>query len=203
MGRDKGLFVAVEGVDAVGKRTQTSLMKAWLQKHGLSTSALSFPVYGTAIGKEIRRFLTGRVDYPPQVRAMFYAANRWETKAELERMLSGTDVTIVDRYSASNFAYGVSSGLQLDWLMALESGLPVPDLTLVLDASPADLAPRRGNKDAYERNTELQAGARRAYSDLAAKFGWTMVDANRGIDETAAEVRAAVTRLFLTKGRTV
>ena len=203
MGRAQGLFIAIEGVDAVGKRTQTSLLKSWLQKQGMSVSTLSFPVYETTIGKEIRKFLVGKVSYPPQARAMLYAANRWEAKAELEGILSRTDVAIVDRYSGSNLAYGISNGLQLDWLTNLESGLPAPDLTLVLDASPADLSPRRGTKDSYERNLDLQAKARKAYIDLAAKFGWIVVDANGGIDDTAESVRAAVARALEARGRTI
>jgi dTMP kinase len=203
MGRARGLLIAIEGVDAVGKRTQTSRLKLWLQEHGMSTRTLSFPVYETTIGKEIRKFLDGKVNYPPQVRAMLYAANRWETKAELEGVLSTTDVTIIDRYSGSNFAYGISSGLQLDWLMSLESGLPEPDLTLVLDAPPANLAPRRGTKDSYERNMSLQSKAREAYLDLAARFGWTLVDANHGINETANLVRDAVVKALRATGRTV
>ncbi|MDG6990240.1 MAG: dTMP kinase [Nitrososphaerota archaeon] len=203
MSRALGTFVAIEGVDAVGKRTQTSRLKSSLQERGLSTRTLSFPAYETAIGKEIKRFLSGKLSYPPQVRAMLYAANRWEKKAELEDMLSTTDVVIVDRYLGSNYAYGISGGLELDWLMALESGLPTPDLTLVLDASPVELAPRRETKDAYERNLHFQAEARRAYIDLARKFGWTIVDANRGIDETAETVRVAVARALEAKGRTV
>lgn len=197
------MFIAIEGVDAVGKRTQSSLLRSWLRERGMSTRTLSFPVYRTTIGKEIGKFLAGRVRYPPQVRAMLYAANRWEEKAELERVLSQTDVVLVDRYSGSNLAYGISIGLQLDWLMGLESGLPTPDLTLVLDASPADLAPRRGAKDSYERNMDLQARARRAYFDLASKFGWTVVDASRGINETAESVRAAVAQAINARGRTV
>lgn len=203
MGQSPGLFVAIEGVDAVGKRTQTSLLESWLRKHGMSTRTFSFPVYETTLGKEIRRFLDGKVGYPPQVRAMLYAANRWETKEELERLISRTDVVIVDRYSGSNYAYGISSGLPLDWLMGLESGLPTPELTLLLDAPPADLAPRRGSKDSYERNMGLQANARQAYAELAARFGWTVVDANRGINETAGTVRAAVAKALEARGRTV
>jgi dTMP kinase len=203
MGRTRGLFIAIEGVDAVGKRTQTSILNSWLRKRGMSTRTLSFPVYETTIGKEIRRFLVGKVAYPPQVRAMLYAANRWEKKAELEAMLSSKDVAIVDRYSGSNFAYGVSGGLQLDWLIGLESGLPEPDLTLVLDAPPAKVAPRRGSKDSYERNSDLQEKARFAYFKLAAKFGWTVVDANRGINETAERIRAAVSKALGSRGRTV
>jgi len=170
----RGVFIAIEGIDAVGKKTQTSILNSWLRSKSLSTRTLSFPVYETTIGKEIRKFLAGTVNYPPEVRAMLYAANRWETKAQLDAILSETDATIVNRYTGSNLAYGVSSGLALDWLLNLESGLPEPDVVLVLDAPPANLAPRRGGKDSYERDASLQAKARRAYLGLAAKFGWTV-----------------------------
>ena len=186
MSRPKGIFIAIEGIDAAGKRTQTSILRAWFGSKGMTTHALSFPAYETILGKEIRKFLDGSVDYPQQVRAMLYAANRWEKKAELEAVIAKTDATIVDRYSGSNLAYGVSNGLDLEWLLHLEEGLPEPDLTLLLDASPAKLVPRRGNrKDSYERNIDLQEKAREVYLKLAKRFGWSVVDANGGIEETS------------------
>jgi len=195
MRRPKGIFIAIEGIDAAGKRTQTSILRAWLNSKGLTTRTLSFPAYETTIGKEIRKFLDGSVDYPQQVRAMLYAANRWEKKAELEAILSKTDVTIVDRYSGSNLAYGVSYGLELEWLLQLEHGLPEPDLVLLLDASPTKLVPRRGDrKDSYERNISLQEKARDAYLGLAKRFGWSMVDADGGIEETSRGVISAVSQ---------
>ena len=190
----KGIFIAIEGIDAVGKRTQTSILNSWLRSRGLSTRALSFPVYETTIGKEIKKFLAGTVNYPPEVRAMLYAANRWALKTELDSTLAGTDATLVNRYTGSNLAYGVSSGLALDWLLNLEAGLPEPDVVLVLDAPPMNLAPRRGGKDSYERNASLQTKARGAYLELAARFGWTVVDADRGIDETSEAVKSAVSK---------
>ena len=195
MSRPKGIFITIEGIDAAGKRTQTSILRAWLNSKGLTTRTLSFPAYETTIGKEIRKFLDGSVDYPQRVRAMLYAANRWEKKAELEVTLSKTDVTIVDRYSGSNLAYGVSNGLELEWLLQLEEGLPEPDLVLLLDASPTKLVPRRGDrKDSYERNISLQEKAREAYIGLAKRFGWSIVDADGGIEETSQGVISAVSQ---------
>jgi len=186
MSRPKGIFIAIEGIDAAGKRTQTSILRAWFGSKGMTTHALSFPAYETTIGKEIRKFLDGSVDYPQQVRAILYAANRWEKKAELEAVLAKTDATIVDRYTGSNLAYGVSNGLDLEWLLHLEEGLPEPDLVLLLDASPTKLVPRRGDrKDSYERNISLQEKARDAYLKLAKRFGWSVIDANGGIEETS------------------
>ena len=198
MSQRRGVFIAIEGIDAVGKKTHTSILGAWLRSRGLSTRTLSFPVYETTIGREIRRFLGGAVSYPPEVRAMLYAANRWEKRADLEATLSKTDATVVNRYSGSNLAYGVSSGLELNWLLNLEAGLPKPDLVLVLDAPPARLAPRRGaNRDSYEKNASLQEKARRAYLEHATRFGWTVVDADRSIRETSKTIESAVSRILM------
>lgn len=200
----RGLFICVEGIDAVGKRTQSSILNSWLRSKGLTTSNTSFPDYGTAIGKEIKRFLTGERDYPQEVRVMLYAANRWEKKAGLEVLLSKTDVAIVDRYTPSNLAYGLSNGLRLEWLLSLEEGLPKPDLVLVFDASPVALSHRRGlNRDTYERNIGLQEGARNAYLKLAREFGWKVIDATRGIDATSRAMKSAVSEALAAKGRTV
>lgn len=199
MGRPSGVFIAIEGIDAVGKKTQTSLLKSWLRSKGLKARSLSFPDYETTIGKEIKKFLAGKVSYPPQVRALLYAANRWEKKAEMEKVIAKNDVTIVNRYMGSNYAYGVSSGLQLEWLQALESGLPMPDLVLLLDAPPVELALRRGQKDSYERNVDLQAKARRAYLKLADMFRWTVVDASGGIEGTSGIITATVSKILETK----
>jgi dTMP kinase len=199
----KGIFIAVEGIDAVGKRTQTSILSSWLGSKGMKTRTLSFPVYETVIGREIRRFLDGTVNYPQEVRALLYAANRWEKKADLEAILASTDVTIVNRYTGSNLAYGISNGLDLEWLLNLEAGLPKPDLVLVLDAPPAKLVPRRSrNKDSYERNLDLQEKARSSYLMLAKKFGWRVVDASSDIDETKNTVASAVSETLDAESKT-
>jgi dTMP kinase len=202
MGRPRGVFIAIEGIDAVGKKTQTRLLKSWLGSKGLGARTLSFPAYETTIGREIKKFLAGTVSYPPQVRAMLYAANRWEKKADLEAELSGNDAIIVNRYTGSNLAYGLSSGLELGWLMCLEEGLPEPDLVLLLDAPPTKLVPRRGDrKDSYERNLNLQESARRAYLKLAARFGWTMVNADAGVEETGRSITKAVSKVLEARRR--
>ena len=202
MAEPRGIFIAVEGIDAVGKKTQTRLLNSWLASQHLSVQTLSFPAYETTIGREIKKFLAGTVSYPPQVRAMLYAANRWEKKEDLEAALSASDALIVNRYTGSNLAYGLSSGLELEWLMDLEEGLPQPDLVLLLDAPPTTLVPRRGErKDSYERNLSLQESARKAYLKLASKFGWTVVDADAGVEETGRSVAEAVSKALEARRR--
>lgn len=198
----RGILVGIEGIDAVGKRTQTSLLLEWLRSKSISTSTISFPDYGTAIGREIRRFFDGEKNYSPEVRSLLFAANRWERKANLEAMLTRSDAVVVNRYSASNLAYGSSIGLKVDWLLGLETGLPKADLVVVMDAPSSALYRRRGtNKDRYERDGGLQERARKAYLALSGRFGWKVIDASQGIQKTSGALTAAVAEALAAKGQ--
>jgi len=176
-----GYLIAIEGIDAAGKRTQTGLLSAWLKKTGLRTIRISFPDYGTTIGKEIRIFLSGRRAYPMQLQHMLFAANRWEKSDSIKAHLRAGAIVVVNRYTESNLAYGKANGLEVDWLANLERGIPPADLVIVLDASPVSLESRRpaATKDAYEKSARLQRDAQNAYRELAASRGWRLVDANR------------------------
>jgi dTMP kinase len=133
---------------------------------------------------------------------MLYALNRWEKKGEVESSLATCDVLIVNRYSASNLAYGTAIGLKLEWLANLERGLPVADFVIVLDAPPSFLSLRRGpDKDRYERNLGLQEKVRRAYLELAEEFKWAVVDATQGIQDTHLAVIARVSEVLERGGR--
>ncbi len=194
-------MIGIEGIDAVGKQTQSSLLERWLRDRGIKTASLSFPDYDTSIGKEIRAFLSGQRDFLPELQHMLFAANRWE-KAPLIRQYKETNtVIIVNRYSESNFAYGLADGLDIEWLMALEQGLPKTDLVIVLDASPSGLLSRRpGQGDSYETNSKLQSSAQEAYKKLAPLFGWKVVDASKDIQSVHASV-AEIVKKSMNLGR--
>ena len=197
-GLRRGFFIGIEGIDAVGKRTQTPLLASWLRSKGIKTGITSFPDYSTQIGKEIHNFFHGTKEYPPEVIHMLLAANRWEDKHKIESMLTENQAVVVDRYSESNLAYGVANGLRLDWLRSLESGLPKTDLVLVLDAPPSALHGRRPeSKDPFERSSDVQENARMAYKRLARKFGWKIIDASQGVQKVHESLTSAVTKLVL------
>lgn len=201
-GRGRGFFISIEGIDAVGKRTQTSMLAAWLREKGFRVEVTSFPDYSTEIGREIQSFFHGARDYPPEAIHMLLAANRWEDRGKLESMLAQNQIVVVDRYSASNLAYGVANGLGLGWLQSLEAGLPKPDLVLVLDAPPSALQGRRPeSKDPFERSSNVQENARRAYRRLARRFGWRIIDASQGVQKVHQSMTSAVAKLVMTAKR--
>lgn len=177
-------MIAIEGIDAVGKHTQSSLLSSWLDSRGLKNRLVDFPDYTTKIGMEIRAFLSGRRRYQPQVRHMLFAANRWEMAEKLDSILSSEETIIVNRYTESNLVYGVANGLDLDWLVGLESGLPKPNLVIVLDAPVVSIVPRRpGKRDRYESDLSLQRRVRTLYKRLGSRFGWVVVDASGTVED--------------------
>jgi len=188
----RGLLIGIEGIDAAGKRTQSSLLRSWFVKKGRHTRALSFPDYSTPLGLEIKKFLSGERRYSSQVRHILFAANRWEKRETIENYLSRGNAVIVDRYTESNLAYGVANGLPLEWLISLEKGMPKAGLVIVLDAPARRLSKRRHRKDKYEGDETLQRRARKTYLQLAKKFGWVVIDGGGGAKSVHKSVVKAV-----------
>lgn len=189
-----GRIIAIEGVDAVGKQTQSVLLQSWFKDHGFKVSSFSFPDYRTPIGKEIKAFLDGRRNFQPEVRHMLFAANRWEKASQIREAQSESDAIVVNRYTESNLVYGLANGLRLDWLVWLERGLPKSDLVVVLDAPSKGLASRRpGKKDSYEKDSDLQGRVQTLYKELAPKFGWMIVDGSKSIRRVHGSIVEAVT----------
>ena len=107
-----------------------------------------------------------------------YSLNRWENLESMRRLVADSDFVIVDRYIPSNLAYGMSRGLDLDWLKSLDKGLPEANLVLILDLPvPASFARKWTDRDVHERNSKFLLRVRRVYRLLAGKLGWKVVNA--------------------------
>lgn len=183
------MLVVIEGSDKAGKATQTKMLKEALQKRNMKTRSLAFPAYDTKIGEEIRAFLHGERSYPIQVRHMLLSANRWEKKAEIEKMLKQNDVVILNRYYQSNLVYGLSSGLKLEWLQALDEGLPKEDVVIVLDVAPEVSIERMESKgDIFEMNDGIMHNVSKLYREFAGKYGWVLVNGERSREEVHMEI---------------
>ena len=193
MRRLAGRLIAVEGIDQAGKWTVCERLVEALRASGVATELTGFPDYATPLGEEIRRFLAQERSFPVEVRQLLYAANRWERAADLRRWLAAGKAVVLDRYSASGIAYGAAHGLELDWMLGLERGLPQPNLTILLDITPDISVARKGSaRDAYEARTDLLTRAREAYLWLAQDSSWRTVDATGDREAVWSAVLATV-----------
>ena len=189
---DAGLLIAFEGLDQSGKQTQAELLRDRLTAAGRSVRLLSFPDYHTAIGTEIGRALRGEREYGADVMQLLYVANRYEWKGAILRETAAGTIVVCDRYVASSVAYGEAQGLDVAWLTEIQTYLPQPDITFLLDIPPDVSAGRKAmDRDRYERDLLLLGRVRDSYLRQA-QAGWVRLDAGRDRDAVAADVWAAV-----------
>ena len=185
--KPKGKLIVIEGLDKSGKTTQSRMLFNFYDKiYPGNVSLLSFPDYSTRIGREIKLFLEGRVKYNNEVKHMLLSANRWEKKTEIEGLREKDNIVIINRYYQSNLAYGLANGMDFDWLVNLDYGLPKEDIVIVLDIEPV-ISYKRGFDngfvlDEFEKSRDFLEKARENYLDLAKRFNWTVIDSDSDVN---------------------
>ncbi|WP_460864169.1 dTMP kinase [Rhodococcus aerolatus] len=212
-----GYLVAVEGLDGAGKATLTAALTAAARERGATVAGLAFPRYGASVEADlVAEALRGEHgDLAGSVRAMavLFALDRAGAAEELRGLREAHDLVLLDRYAASNAAFGAArrhegaDGPFAEWVLQLELGrlgLPVPDLHVLLRVDPgvaggrarqrADADPGR-DRDAYERDDGLQQRTAAVYDGLAARSWsgpWLVAD---GAGTPGAAAAAVLDRL--------
>ena len=183
------MIIVIEGGDQAGKKTQTELLLKALKKRKIKTTLFSFPDYTTPIGKEIAKYLDGKRKFPPQVIHCLLSANRWEKLNQILEAQEKYSVLIMNRYYQSNLVYGIANGLKSNWLENLDSGLPKPDLVILLDVSQKESFNRKKTKrDKFEKNEEFLKKITRIYRTTAKKKRWNVVNASQPKDKVHQEI---------------
>jgi len=192
------VFIVLEGGDGCGKSTQAARLVARLAGLGREVLATREPG-ATEVGTAIRSLVLGGGDLDARTEALLIAADRAEHVARVIRpALRRGAVVVSDRYVPSSLAYqGMARGLGVDAvarLSAWATGGLEPDLVIVFDVDAAVAAGRRaGPQDRMEREPDsFRAAVLAAYRELAARFGWTVLDGSAPADAVAEQVWAAV-----------
>jgi dTMP kinase len=204
----RGKLIALEGIDASGKATQTALLKDRIEAAGLSVRTISFPRYGKGFFADlIERYLRGEFapragDVSPYLAALPYAADRWQAASILRGWLEEGCVVLCNRYVAANLAHQGSKLASeaeraefYQWDLRLEHevlGLPRPALQVLLEVPTDVAAALRRERDAREGRSEghdiheadlsyLRATAA-AYREVAARTPgpWAVVQCAEG-----------------------
>ena len=195
------LLIAIEGIDGAGKGTQAAQLTERLSSAGLTTTSIQFPRYSeTTFGSAIGDFLNGRFgsldQVHPQLAAVLYAGDRFESKSVLQLAIAQHDVVVLDRFTGSNLAHqsakleGEERQELIKWIDHIEHtvfGLPRPDLNILIDISSSwsrELVGRKGARDytneeadIHESNLPYLERVRACYLAIAAlRDDWQVVE---------------------------
>lgn len=184
-----GRLIVFEGIDGVGKATQTRILAKRLRAEGRRATVFSSPRYDLPTGRLVRRALMGefgdflRLD--PHISALAYLLDFAAWRDEMLRALEKGDV-LCDRYVQSTIAYHGAkcpaskrarflkecSSLAFDALR-----LPKPHRVLLLDV-PVSLSQklmREKKKDQFESSAAYQKKVALVYSRLSKDRSWKKI----------------------------
>lgn len=186
-------FIVFEGGDSVGKSTQVEFLSRRLHREGVTHLVTRQPG-GTPIGDELRRLVLSPEagDVSARAEALMYAADKAQHVHEvIEPALARGETVVCDRYVDSMIAYqGAGRALAIEEVSRIgwwAVGHLRPELTVLLDADPADAVAHVPQKDRLEQaGLDFHRRARRHFLDLAA------ADPGRYLVLNARDTREAI-----------
>ncbi len=203
-----GYFIAIDGLDGSGKKTQSDRLAEYLRSRGITVRELDFPVYESDSSYFVKMYLNGELGKDPNdtnayAASMFFAADRYVSyRRDWQKDSVDPDTVIIaNRYTTANAIHQLSKLPReewdrfLPWLWDFEFtklGLPEPDLVLFLELPPAislSMVDSRSNetgrvKDIHELNRDHMYKSYDAGVYASESFGWKRITcANGSADE--------------------
>lgn len=202
------MIVAIEGIDAAGKKTQADAIVVAMRSTGFLDWPIrqhDFPHYETTAGGVIGRILRGEIGISEGrdkavIMQSVFVANRLEWLALLvEYAQTPSNLLVLDRYKLSGVAFGAAEGLEAEWVRMVQSCLPDADLNLFLDISVEESVRRRPvRRDLNESDLGKQQRARDAYRYEFIKgieedpFSHLIVDGSQHTEIITQEIVSAI-----------
>ncbi len=216
----KKRLIAIDGLDASGKMTQTELLVKLLAEKGIPHRNISFPTYDADFSAHVNMYLKGRFGDDPEIvnpfaASSFFAADRYcSYMLDWKKDYEDGSIIIANRYTSANAVHQLSKlpkeeyDAFLDWLMDNEYnrlGIPKPDAVVYL-CVPPEVSQRMiqhrcdetgAEKDIHEKNKQHLVNSYDAALYSAKKLGWIKIDCNDGdVMRTRDEIhREVVERL--------
>jgi dTMP kinase len=202
-----GALICLEGTDSVGRSSHVALLREWLENSGFGVthSALTeSPLVSEGLAQAKSGHTLG-----PRTMDLFYAtdfADRLETQI-LPALRAGF-VVLTDRYVFSSMARSIVRGSDPRWIEDVFRFAPKPDAVVYLDVRVESLIPRvlatggfdywesgldfQEERDVFRSFCRYQGRLLGVFDQLATRYGFTRVDANREIEDVFPEVLEAV-----------
>ena len=188
----KGKFIAIYGINGIGKTTQVEILVEYLQSQGKVASRLKYPVYNLEPeGPFIYQYLRN-----PEFRAknelttdelqQKYADNRERYEPELKKRLEAGEWIVAEDYVGTGIAWGLTWGGNLEYLEKINENLMLADLSILMHGERFNTAIEKDHRN--EMEAERIKICKNFHLLLAEKYHWKIVNANQSVEEVKEDL---------------
>ncbi len=197
------VFVSLEGPEGAGKSTVAQTLVAGLRSKGHEVVLTREPGEGD-VGSRIRQILLEGEGITSRCELFLFLADRAQhVETVIKPALAEGKVVVCDRYADSTVVYqGYGRGIQVEalrkWNDFATSGLS-PDVTLLLDLSPAIGLERLRTKDRLDREPlDFHERVRNGFLQEAARDAkrWVVINADQNPADVAAQCLQTILNRF-------
>ena len=194
-----GLFITIEGIECVGKSTNTKFIANYLKKRGIKTHQTREPG-GTLLAEKIRNILLFQENEnisPLSELFLLFAARDANIQQVIKPALREDRWVICDRFTDASFAYqGYGRELGYESVATFKEIVHAnfdPDITFLLDAPLNVIRSRRklNANDRFESESNVFFNkVRNGYLEIADRFPERVkiIDASKPIQEVQAHI---------------
>ena len=194
-----GLFITIEGIECVGKSTNTKFISNYLNKRGIKNHQTREPG-GTLLAEKIRNILLYEDDEnltPLSELFLLFAARDANIQKVIKPALRDGKWVICDRFTDASFAYqGYGRELGYETVASLKQIVHAnfePDITFLLDAPLNVIKSRRklNVNDRFESESDnFFNKVRNGYLDIADRFSnrIMVIDAAKPIQDVQTQI---------------
>ncbi len=206
-----GKLIVIEGTDGVGRSTQISILRPWLEHQGhavVDTGIRRSELAGKGIKKAKEGHTLGKI-----TQTLFYATDFADRLThQIVPALQAGFVVLTDRYIYSLMARALVRGLDPAWLKNLYSFALKPDAVFYLRIGVDDLIPRvvflRGfdywesgmdlhpSEDMYESFRRYQTSLLSQFDKLAEEYKFEVIDATQDVRSVFEQLQNGISRLL-------
>ena len=191
-----GKLIVLEGTDGVGRSTQISLLREWIESEGFAVSATGLK-RGILAGKAIQMAMEGHTLSDATMNLSYATDFADRMERDILPALRAGFVVLLDRYIYSIVARAQVRGADPSWIRSVLGFAIEPDIVFYLHSDLAHLVPRvlneRGfsywesgmdflkGRDYYDSYVEYQTRLIAQFDAMSDEFGFVHVDANQTI----------------------
>ena len=198
-----GKLIVVEGADGVGRSTQISILKIWLQLNGRAVIATEL-AESNLTGEGLKAAKLGHT-LGPITMNLFYAADLLDTLEHvIVPALRAGFVVVTDRYIYTLMARAMVRGMDKEWLEKIYNFALKPDIILYFKLDVKELIPRvlhsggfnywesgmdlRLGETYFESFTEYQKRLIQYFDAMTREYHFASIDADKTIEEVFSQI---------------